>query len=455
MICIPIEVPRNDVLPTRCINLVRSIAVNNLECSGGPIEQLNQISHWFDASNIYGSVPSVQAQVRSFKDGLLDTIIGADGKEQLPIDPLTTCRGRFGTCAFAGDSRVNELPTLGAFHILWVREHNRVARELKQINRRWDDEKLFQETRRIINAELVHMIYNEWLPILIGPTFLEEFGLKTLTSGFSKEYRSDFDPRVTNEFAAGGFRVGHTLIPDILTTFDAITSRAKREIDVEDAFADSDILREPGFVDELVKGMTMQPSQLYDNNFVEAITTGLFDGEMGLDLIAINIQRGRDHGLQPYLDYRHACGTAGGGTITSFDQLSTNISPERIQRLKDTYDNVADIDLFPGLIMEEAFEDAQIGETFVCLISDTFARLRFGDRFFYDNGGQAGSFTLPQLDQIRRFSMARLICDNTDITEIQPLTFRQADDHSNRLTGCASRLFLQGIPSVDFSVFRD
>ena len=74
--------------------------------------------------------------------------------------------------------------------------------------------------------------------------------------------------------------------------------------------------------------MTMQPSQLYDNNFVEAITTGLFDGEMGLDLIAINIQRGRDHGLQPYLKYRHACGTAGGGTITSFDQLSTNISPE-------------------------------------------------------------------------------------------------------------------------------
>ena len=73
---------------------------------------------------------------------------------------------------------------------------------------------------------------------------------------------------------------------------------------------------------------------------------------------------------------------------------------QRIQRLKDTYDSVDDIDLFPGLIMEEAFEDAQIGETFVCLISDTFARLRFGDRFFYDNGGQAGSFTLPQLDQV-------------------------------------------------------
>ena len=78
---------------------------------------------------------------------------------------------------------------------------------------------------------------------------------------------------------------------------------------------------------------------------------------------------------------------------------------QRIQRLKDTYESVDDIDLFPGLIMEEAFEDAQIGETFVCLISDTFARLRFGDRFFYDNGGQAGSFTLPQLDQVRPHHM--------------------------------------------------
>ena len=66
MICIPIEVPKSDILPTRCINLVRSIAVNNLECSGGPIEQINQISHWFDASNIYGSVPAVQAQVIRF-----------------------------------------------------------------------------------------------------------------------------------------------------------------------------------------------------------------------------------------------------------------------------------------------------------------------------------------------------------------------------------------------------
>ena len=75
--------------------------------------------------------------------------------------------------------------------------------------------------------------------------------------------------------------------------------------------------------------------------------------------------------------------------------------------------------------MEEPFGDALVGETFICLI--VFARLRFGDRFFYDLKGQAGSFTEAQLDQIRQSSIARLICDNTNINEIQPLAFRKAN----------------------------
>ena len=96
--------------------------------------------------------------------------------------------------------------------------------------------------------------------------------------------------------------------------------------------------------------------------------------------------------------------------------------------MKEAYDVVEDIDLFVGMTMEEQFGDALIGETFICLIGDVFARERFGDRFFYDLKDQAGSFTLPQLDQIRRASMARLICDNTNINEIQPLAFRKAND---------------------------
>ena len=67
---------------------------------------------------------------------------------------------------------------------------------------------------------------------------------------------------------------------------------------------------------------------------------------------------------------------------------------QRVSLLKKAYKDVDDIDLFIGLIMEAPAEGAFIGETFICLIGDTFARVKKGDRFFYDLGDQDGSFTL-------------------------------------------------------------
>ena len=142
--------------------------------------------------------------------------------------------------------------------------------------------------------------------------------------------RDDFDPRVTNEFATAAFRVGHTLIPEIITTFTKITRKAGRQAGkvtpLADVFSDGDILRRPNFFDELLRGMTIQHSEDYDNNFVPAVSNELFDeGPFGLDLIALNIQRGRDHGLPGYIHYRESCG---GKKIKNFDQLGPNIVKE-------------------------------------------------------------------------------------------------------------------------------
>ena len=59
-----------------------------------------------------------------------------------------------------------------------------------------------------------------------------------------------------------------------------------------------------------------------------------------------------------------------------------------------------------------------------------------------------------QLNEIRKTSIARIICDNTKIQQIQPMAFRQLDDEVNFLVACENRFFRNAIPKVDLSVFR-
>jgi peroxidase len=71
-------------------------------------------------------------------------------------------------CFYAGDSRATEQPQLALMHTLWMREHNRIAKQLASLNPTWTDEIIFQEARRILVAELQHITYVEWLPVLLS-----------------------------------------------------------------------------------------------------------------------------------------------------------------------------------------------------------------------------------------------------------------------------------------------
>ena len=157
--------------------------------------------------------------------------------------------------------------------------------------------------------------------------------------------------------------------------------------------------------------------------FVNAVRERLvIEGNIFGDLMAINIQRGRDHGLPGYAHYREVLGL---GAVNSFDDLSGTFSSEQIARFKAVYKNVKDVDVFPGSIAEGPFPGSVLGSVNTHIILKQMGKFRSGDRFWYERDDHLTAFTLKQLDEIRKVTMARVMCDNLDgATRIQRWVFK-------------------------------
>ena len=100
-------------------------------------------------------------------------------------------------------------------------------------------------------------------------------------------------------------------------------------------------------MDNMIRGMVTQEGEDWDNIFSENVVNKLFQGDpdkVSLDLVALNIQRGRDHGLPGYTAYREEIGRP---KPKSFDELD-KIDPKFREILKNIYKDVDDIDLFAG-----------------------------------------------------------------------------------------------------------
>ncbi|KAK4015956.1 hypothetical protein OUZ56_030921 [Daphnia magna] len=463
--CFPIEIPRGDTFFSRfgqrCMPLVRSAPGRRPDCSLGCAEQMNQFTHYLDQSNVYGSDDKLANELRTFQEGKLKVtrrsdldLLPADDESKVScalskrvsgIDPPSDVK-----CFKAGDSpRVNEHPNLAVTHIVFLREHNRLAEELARLNSHWDDERLYQEAKRILTAQMQHITYNEWVPIIIGREKMQQLGLLPLQRGFSQDYDSNLNPTIFNEFAGAAFRFGHTLIQGRHHLTNARGTK-ERDILLRQHFFKTQEIYTPGNLDKFLIGLATQPGQKPEHYFSKELTNHLFEEEgkgFGLDLVSLNIQRGRDHGIPGYNAYRSICGLS---TANNFNDLCDLIPSSIVDRFERLYESVDDIDLFIGSISERLAKGAVVGPTFQCLIGEQFLRLKRGDRYFYDLAGQSGSFTEEQLNEIRRTSFARLVCDNSNVRSIQPLIFK-SKTAVNPIVDCES----SSIPRVNLRPWQE
>ncbi|KAK7071018.1 hypothetical protein SK128_013626 [Halocaridina rubra] len=453
--CLPIDLTGDAFFAQRgrnCMNFVRSmLAVGaGTECTFGPAEQVNQLTAWIDGSMVYGSNVTQTRNLRTGRDGLLSS----SGNRHLPIarNQGGSCEAgdRNAQCFMAGDSRSNESPGLTATHIVWHREHNRIARALRTLNPTWSDEALFQETRRIIIAQLQHITYNEFLPAIVGPNFMRAYGINTRLSGYSNDYNPRINPTINNEFGTAAYRFGHSMVQGIMRLFSPTGQVSS--IQLRDHFNSPHLIQQnPQALDMILRSFTQQATQQFDSFVSRELTNHLFQTpkfNFGMDLMSINIHRGRDHAIGTYNEIRQICGLPRART---FNDIKDQIPAQIANNLARIYRHVDDIDFFVGGIVERPVSGGVLGWTFLCVVGDQFARLKKGDRYFYDLGGQPGSFTGAQLQEIRRTSWARVLCDNGDNLQIiQPLAFQLANSRFNQPVPCGSPI----IPRMDLTQWR-
>lgn len=360
-----------------------------------PRQQLNELSGWLDASMVYGSDATRATALRGSEGGKL----AQSDAGMMPYNTggLPNAGGSGAHLYLAGDVRANEQLALTAMHTLFVREHNYWATRLALAEPLLDDQTLYQRARMIVAAEIQVITYQEFLPLLLGPAAIPPW------SG----YRPEVDSRIANVFSTAAFRLGHSLLsPQLLRLQADGTVIAEGHLPLREAFFAPQRLSEGG-IEPLLRGLAAQRCQELDVYVIDDVRNFLFGapGAGGFDLPALNIQRGRDHGLPGYAALRQALGLK---PVRQFADIDAD--PQVSARLASAYANVDAVDAWSGLLAEPHARGAMVGHTLQRLIADQFIALRDGDRYWYQNW-----MPLDLRSEIEATRLADIIRRNTDI----------------------------------------
>jgi peroxidase len=436
--CLPIMVKQDDPVfgdrtphKGECLPLTRSVPACHCPAHNDLARnQINQITSFIDASNVYGSDDVHASNLRLNVGGLLKVSGVTSGKSNLPFQDKKAPIHNIQVPLFdAGDSRANEQVALIIMHTIWNREHNRIAGELSALNPCWGDEKIYQEARKIVGAMMQVITYKEFLPMLFGQ-YYEEY----VPPYFN--YNPFIDATILNEFAAAAFRFGHSLVRPFLLRFDEHWREVPEgHLPLEKAFFNPIEYFKSNGTDPILRGLLASQSRDIDEFLNSILTTKLFTrapGSTGMDLASLNIQRGRDHGLAPYRKWQKLCENLYPHRNATFHYHNTISKMRQVYGDKTYHDGM---DLWVGGLSEQKLPGAQVGPTFACIIGLTFTRVRDGDRFWYEN---PYIFKSSQLRELRKVKLSKVICNNSDdITEIQPNAFRsdQSRVSCNTLSG--------------------
>lgn len=409
----PVVLPANEPLFTSDIPFFRSEVFAGTGTTT-PRQQINLITAWVDASNVYGSEESRANWLRTFSQGKLKVSAGnllpyntVDGEKTSAIDPnapsMAGDNGGLAVVFVAGDVRAGEQPTLTALHILFLREHNRICEELLQ-NGYQDDEFIYQVARKRVGAYLQNITFRYFLPAL--GVYLSPYN----------GYRSTVKPDISNLFATAAYRLGHTMVTsEIWLRDNDCDDVGDGEVTLADAFFNPTLV-ETYDIDPILKGLSMQLQQEVDVKIVDELRNFLFPVPgspvlFGLDLASLNIQRGRDHGLPDYNSIRKKyLGTPAFGfqDITNDQQIKNALS-------QAYQGDINDIDAWVGMLSERPIPGGSVGATLGAILKEQFQKLRDGDFFYFENDP---FYSEPDKRQIRDVQLRDIIRRNTAINNL-------------------------------------
>lgn len=363
-----------------------------------PRAQFNSITSYIDASQVYGSDETTASSLRTFSDGLMIT---SDGN----LPPIS---GGFFVC---GDIRANENVVLTSMQTIFLREHNRKAREIRKANPNLDDEAIYQRSRKYVGALIQAITYREFLPVLLGRDAIPAY------SG----YRADVDPGVGVLFATAAYRLGHSQVGSTVARLDASGNEiASGNLTIAEAFFNPSLITDEGGIEPILRGLAVTPSQATDPYVIDDLRNFLFGppGAGGMDLPSLNIQRGRDHGLPGYNVVRT---TFGRRAATGFADISKDAA--RQQKLAAVYSSPDLVDPWIGLLAEDAVPGAAVGPTLQNVLREQFRKTRDGDRFFYLNDPDLKA----DIPEIEASTLSKVVARNTGISGLQPNLFLLKD----------------------------